>query len=421
MRILYSLLIALAAPFVVLRLLIKSRSNPDYRRHIYERFGYALPQAASNSLWFHAVSVGEFIALRPVLTALLQETDAPLWISCTTPTGRAQIAAFAKANPARIHYSYFPYDSPRIIKRFLKHIQPRAIIFMETELWPNLLYYAQRKNVQTLLINARLSAKSLRGYKKYASALITPSLAKLQVNAQSENDATRIAALGVPKANISVTPNMKYIIDSAAQTPLDDFFTPRHHEWLWIAASTHAPEERAMLQAQLTLLKTQADARLCLAPRHPERRDSLCEWIKEGGFTPKLRSKSEQIESAKDVLLLDTLGELARAYLSAEVVFIGGSLIAHGGQNPLQPLQAGCSLCFGPDMHNFQAISEQLLKREYVRQVQETSLAQTIATLHQARTKDTRARIQADLQRYSATTLAQHVAYLKSKFLHIRD
>lgn len=387
MRYLYTLLLYVLIPFTLLRLLYKSRTNPDYRHRILERFGYRLPPAPKQSpLWIHTVSVGEFLALKPLLEHLIHtHPQLPLWLTCTTPTASAQIQQFIQPHP-NLYHSYFPYDLPSIVKRHLSHINPRGIILMETELWPNLLTLAQRRALPIALINARLSAKSLRGYRTYLQRLLKPSLQSLQVNAQSKDDARRFRQLGIPAHHIRHTPNLKHHHPTspppawlnALKKPLNSY------TFIWLAASTHSGEDGIILDAHHQLQQHLPNSLLILAPRHPERRDSLIKLAQQTQYNPLLRSHNTHPQTPQDIWILDTLGELRHFYHLAHCAFIGGSLIQHGGHNPLEALHAGIPVCYGPSMYNFSTITAQLTAHPFAQTIHDaTSLARTLQHYHQ--------------------------------------
>ena len=386
MNILYNLLLHLLAPFALLRLLCKSRKNRDYRRHISERFARCLPPALPNSLWVHAVSVGEFLAIRPLLDSLLaQHPDLNLWLTCTTPTGRAQIAQYQARHPQRITYSYLPYDTIANCRRILAHIRPRALILMETEIWPNLIRLAAKRSIPVQLSNARLSAKSLRGYYRYARCLMREPLTTLRIDAQTHFDARRYRVLGVPAAHITITPNLKYQTPTILPLPADIAATRTPDTW--IAASTHPGEDQIVLAAHRIVQQTLPHARLILAPRHPERRDAVARHIRDAGYTPRLRSQGETASGDHDILILDTLGELAHYYRISDLAYIGGSLIAHGGHNPLEALHAGIPVTFGASMYNFQHIRDRLVREPFARELADNrpeTLAAALLALHAA-------------------------------------
>ena len=363
----YTLLLALLLPLALLRLLIKSRRNPAYRRHIPERFAYRLPPALPESLWVHAVSVGEFLAIRPLLAAYLQADPAhTLWLTCTTPTGRAQIERFHAEHPDRTRYSYLPYDTRTAIERFLAHVRPRAIILMETEIWPQLIHSAAQQHIPVLLTNARLSARSLRRYRRYAQSLLAPVLPYLHVNAQTRDDARRFRHLGIPAANLRITPSLKYLAPKTASPAA----LAHHNHPVILAASTHEGEETILLAALKTLQNHHPDATLIIAPRHPERREAVCKHIRATGYTPRLRSQNQPARHANDIYIIDTLGELPAHFAAADLAFIGGSLIERGGHNLLEPLHARIPVVYGPSTYNFAHIARELARQPFARQVQ---------------------------------------------------
>ena len=384
MNTLYNLLLHLLTPFALLRLYYKSRRNPAYRAHIGERFARHLPPALPNSLWIHTVSVGEFLANRPLLDALLAvHPDHNLWLTCTTPTGRAQIAQYHAQHPGRIAYSYLPYDTTANIRRALDHIRPRLIILMETEIWPNLIRLAAKRDIPVQLSNARLSAKSLRGYYRYARCLLHEPLATLRVDAQTRFDARRYRVLGVPAAHITITPNLKYQTPAAEPLPADIAAARRPDTW--IAASTHEGEEQIILAAHRLLQQHLPHACLIIAPRHPERRDSIAQYIRDAGYAPRLRSRGETARDSGDIYLLDTLGELNHYYRISDLAYIGGSLIPHGGHNPLEALHAGIPVIFGRSMYNFQHIRDALIHQPFARELADArpeTLAAALLALH---------------------------------------
>ena len=411
MNTLYNLLLHLLAPLALLRLLYKSRQNPAYRRHLSERFARRLPPALPDSLWVHTVSVGEFLAIRPLLDRLLAtRPDRNLWLTCTTPTGRAQIAQYQARHPQRVAYSYLPYDTVANSRRILAHIRPRALILMETEIWPNLIRCAARAGIPVILTNARLSAKSLRGYYRYARRLLREPLAHLQVNAQTRQDARRFRQLGVPATNITITPNLKY--QTPPETPLPPDIAAARAPDTWIAASTHSGEDEIALAAHRLVQQTLPHARLILAPRHPERRDAVAKQVRDAGYTPRLRSRGESASGDRDILILDTLGELAHYYRISDLAYIGGSLVAHGGHNPLEALHADIPVAFGKSMYNFQHIRDRLVRQPFARELADNrpeTLATALLALHAAPHTDA---IRAHMGGYDHI-VAAHLHYLE--------
>ena len=414
----YSLLLKLLLPFALLRLLWKSRRNPAYRHHIGERLARRLSAPLPAPLWVHTVSVGEFLAIRPLLAAYLAATpEHTLWMTCTTPTARAQIARFHADYRERTRLSYLPYDLPTFIARFLTHVRPRAIVLMETEIWPQLIQSASEKNIPVLLTNARLSARSLRRYRRYAQPFLAPILKHFYVNAQTRDDARRFRHLGIPATNIRITPSLKYLPPAPAQA----IALPASHPVI-LAASTHEGEETVLLEALHILHRSHPEATLLIAPRHPERREAVVRHIRTAGYTPCLRSKGDTPRSPHDIYLIDTLGELPAFFAAADLAFIGGSLIDRGGHNLLEPLHARIPVLYGPSTYNFQHIAEQLRRQPFARQIHDAAgLAQALADLWQT----DRPALQHAIAQYLSphhTLLDQHLSLLlhlqNGKFFH---
>lgn len=414
MNILYNLMLYLAVPFAIARLYIKSRKNPAYRSRIAERFARALPAAAPHPLWIHTVSVGEFLAITPLLEEIrTRHPMLPLWLTCTTPTGRTQIARWA-AQRHGICYSYFPYDTAAAVRRFYTHVRPCAAIFMETEIWPNTLLEAKRQGIPALLINARLSAKSLRGYKKYASKILSAPLTGLHINAQTRQDAKRFAVLA-PQADISITPSLKYAAPAAAAQPLTDFLP--ENTAILLGASTHHGEEALFIKVWQTLRKIYPELILCLAPRHPERRADIVRLIEQSGHTAVLRSQGKILAYSSQIALLDTLGELARAYASASAAVIGGSFIEHGGHNPLEAMHQGTPVCFGGSMYNFASIAARITAEPFAIQTDRGQLAAAIGKLLTYHAQHGRQPILQYSRQQSADVLERHYRYVSAHTL----
>ncbi len=360
-RPLYSAALYLLMPAVVLRLLWRSRAHPGYRRGLPERFGFA-PRLQGRPAWFHCVSVGETLAA----VALIQEyrrrhPDTPVLVTTMTPTGSDRVRA---AFGTDVHHVYLPYDLPGAVARFLDRAQPRVGVLMETELWPNLLAAARRRGIPMALLNARLSARSARGYARVAG-LLRPALDALDlVGAQTRADARRFACLGLAPGRLRVLGSIKF----DQQVPPELVARGRQlrralgpERPLWIAASTHAGEEQAALEAHRRLRETLPRAGLLLVPRHPERFEAVAELCARQGFPPARRS-SGAAPGPVAVYLGDTMGELPLMLAAADVAFVGGSLVPRGGHNLLEPAALGLPVLTGPHTFNFHAI-HRLLER----------------------------------------------------------
>ncbi|OZA30145.1 MAG: 3-deoxy-D-manno-octulosonic acid transferase [Hydrogenophilales bacterium 17-61-9] len=347
---LYRLALLLAAPLIPLRLLWRGRRERGYLAHWAERLALC-PAPVTGALWIHAVSVGEMRAAQPLIDALrIAHPDAPLLLTCMTPTGRATAESlygdFA-------HIAYLPYDYAGLTRRFLRRAHPRVGILMETELWPNLIRAAARESVPMVLANARLSERSARGYARLP-ALTRASLARMaRVAAQSEADAARLTALGA--RTVSVAGNLKFDIVPPPEQLL------RGATWrarwgrrpVLLAASTREGEEAALLRALVAAAP--ADVLLVLAPRHPQRFDAVAALIEAAGLPYQRRSALDGTELNADtrVLLGDSLGELFAYYAACDVAFVGGSLAPLGGQNLIEAASVGRPVLVGPHTFNF--------------------------------------------------------------------
>lgn len=359
----YTILFYLALPFVFLRLLWRSRRLPAYRERWQERFGFC-PHNLPQSIWVHAVSVGEVIAAIPLIKQLkIMYPDLPLIVTTTTPTGADRVRAAFKDT---VFHAYIPYDLPFAVKRFLNRIHPRILIVMETELWPNLFAVCRKANIPIVIANARLSEKSAKGYGSKGMAHIRQGLfqAISMLAAQSEADAARFENLGLPREKIAVTGNLKFDLDIPAdlQTKTVELKEQLGDRDIWIAASTHAGEEEIILQAAEMIYQKNPKALLMLVPRHPDRFDTVHSLIKSKGCQVVKRSDKQNCVVETQVYLGDTMGELLLLYSAAEIAFVGGSLVQVGGHNLLEPAFLKKTILTGPILYNFTEISELMLK-----------------------------------------------------------
>lgn len=384
-RTLYSLLLHLALPFILLRLWRRGRVAPAYRQRIAERLALRLPPAAPGGIWLHAVSLGESIAAAPLIRALLaRHPQQVITVTNMTPTGSERIANLFAAEIAagRLQQAYLPYDLPWAAARFLARLQPRLAIVMETELWPNFIAACQCRRIPVVLANARLSEKSARGYARFAR-LTRPMLASLSAIAvQTEAEAERFRQLGARPEAVVVTGSIKF--DLQPDADLQPRANRLRHEWqadtrpVWIAASTHAGEDEILLAAHRRLLAAQPNALLILVPRHPERFAAVYALCQREGFATVRRSQQEAPAADAQVLLGDTLGELLFLYALADVAFVGGSLVANGGHNLLEPAALGLPVLSGPHLFNFLEIAAQLEAAGALQQVEDAASLEAV-------------------------------------------
>ena len=364
-RLLYSALWPLLMPLVKRYLNKRARKAPAYLEHWDERFGRDLPRGDGREvIWLHAVSVGETRAALPLVKLLRQQYPAARFvITQMTPTGRA--TALQLYPDAEIRY--LPYDSAGNMRRFIAALRPKLGVLMETELWPNLLHACRAAGVPLFLVNARLSEKSLRGYRRIGP-LIRPAMRALTaVAAQSEADAERLRQLGA--ARVQVCGNSKYdFTPPAEQLAVGQTF--RQHignRPVWVCASTRDGEEALILQAWQAAPR--GDALLLLVPRHPERFDSVATLAASMGFAVQRRSDGQPVRQGTQVWVGDSMGELFAYYAAADVAFVGGSLLDFGSQNLIEPASIGLPVLIGPSTYNFAEAASLALAAGAARQV----------------------------------------------------
>jgi len=361
LRYLYSLLLYLLTPFVILRLVWRGRRVPAYRRRLGERFGFFPPLPGDGAVWLHAVSVGEVQAALPLIEWLRQERGMPVLVTTTTPTGSELLR---RRFGDRVFHVYAPYDLPDAVRRFLKRARPRLAIIMETEIWPNLFHQCARAGIPLVIANARLSEQSARRYSRFP-ALTAATLHKVDVlAAQARGDAGRFIDLGTEAQRVHVTGNIKF--DVSLPADVDERAAQLRRAWgeqrpVWVAASTHDGEEEAVLSAFAMVRTRLPETLLVLVPRHPERFDKVAELCRRRGYGVARRSAQDPIAGGTAVFLGDTMGELTLFYAAADVAFVGGSLVPTGGHNILEPAALGIPVLVGPHTFNFLEISESLI------------------------------------------------------------
>ena len=387
-RTLYTLLFHLGLPLIALRLFLRARKAPAYGQRIGERFAFGLPPLQPGGIWVHAVSVGESIAAAPMVRALrARYPQLPITVTCMTPTGSERIQALF-ANDPLIQHCYLPYDLPWAAARFLKRAQPKLAVIMETELWPNHIHQCAKRGIPVALANGRLSERSARGYGRFAK-LTAPMLAEMSLLAvQTEAEAERFRQLGARPECVQVTGSIKF--DLTIDPELLQRADALRGEWqaserpVWIAASTHAGEDEIILAAHQQLLVQRPEALLILVPRHPERFNSVYELSAKAGLATVRRSAGEPVTTSTQVLLGDTMGELLFLYALADIALVGGSLVANGGHNLLEPAALGKPVLSGPHLFNFLEIAAQLREAGALREVADAEqLATVVAELLQ--------------------------------------
>lgn len=379
MRYLYSALLGLAMLLLLPYFLWQGLSKGKYLSNLRERFGGkagAWPKRGGRVVWLHAVSVGEVQAARPLCRELKRrQPDLRLFVTTTTATGQA--VARAQLVEADL-VGYFPFDWGWVVNRVLDRIEPELVILMESELWFNFLSECHKRNISVVVVNGRISDRSFRRARR--ARFFTRRLYRLVtwLVMQSEVDAARAITLGAVSGRVMVAGNLKYDVGAgtglkggAGSVALSILIGPEGgpKSPLIVAGSTHPGEEEVLLRAFSRLRGS--GMRMLIAPRHPERFGEVAALIEAAGFSMVRRSVADEVSEAwrADVILLDTIGELALVYDLATIVFVGGSLVPVGGHNILEPALAGRPIVVGPYMHNFREVTADFLRANALIQV----------------------------------------------------
>lgn len=371
LRLVYTALIYIAAPFAFALTAWRGLRDPLYRERRFERFGFSRLRFDKPVIWVHAVSVGEVQAAAALVRALRQQyPQKPLLITTTTPTGAQRVKAlFGDA----VSHAYLPYDLPGAVRRFLDRVRPQIAIIMETEVWPNLYRECGRRKIPLVLASARLSEKSVRRFRRIAGLFRDALAQDIVIGAQTQADADRFAAVGSQAAHTYVTGNIKFdlqIPDEVRTQGQALRLAQFAQRFVWVAGSTHEGEEQILLDAQRRVQSARGDALLILVPRHPNRFDRVKEWLAAQGVSCAARSTAAAVTADTSVLLVDTLGELQMFYAAADVAFVGGSLVPVGGHNLLEPAALGLPILTGPANFNAPDIARLLLESHAAQEVQ---------------------------------------------------
>jgi 3-deoxy-D-manno-octulosonic-acid transferase len=350
MRNLYTLLLYAALPLILLRLLWRARRQREYLRHVPERFGfYRGVRGAGPLLWVHAVSVGETRAAEPLIRALqARHPQYGILLTHMTPTGRETGAALFGDG---VTQCYLPYDHPGAVARFLGHFRPAAGVVLETEVWPNLIRAAAAREIPLYLVNARLSERSLRGYRRVGTLAREALRGFNAIAAQTAGDAGRLQSLGAEK--VIVTGNLKFDLEPPAPQlaegrALRQAIGTRP---VLLAASTREGEEALLLDAaQQAGLR---DALLVIVPRHPQRFDAVAALIAARGLRLQRRSAGGEVAADTAVLLGDSMGEMFMYCALCDAVLLGGSFLPYGAHSLIEPCAAGRPVIIGPSIYNF--------------------------------------------------------------------
>ena len=398
-RFLYSLLISLLSPLFVLRLLVKSVNEPGYRRQWWRRFALGMPsrvRSGDGLIWVHAVSVGELLAVAPLVERMLQEwPDKAVLITNTTPTGSEQTQ---KLFGDRVEHTWFPFDSPLVTGAFLRHWSPQLVVMVETEIWPNVMASAREQGIPVALVNARLSARSARGYARLGDFTRETLKGFSLIAAQSKSDDRRFRRIGAEPDAMQVVGSIKFDIDLAArrgqlEVIKSELGSDIQSRPLWAAASTHPGEEQLVIDAYQALTQRGIATRLLLAPRHPNRTGDIIKLLEKASLSYQRRSEKTPINADTDVLIIDTLGELSAFLGLADAAFIGGSLVPRGGHNPIEAAAWGCAVITGPHVINFATIVRDMERGGAIRVVvDQQELADRLASVWEGDKQDSDAK-----------------------------
>ncbi|RLQ15539.1 lipid IV(A) 3-deoxy-D-manno-octulosonic acid transferase [Vibrio sp. SBT000027] len=367
-RLFYTLILSLASPLLLYGLYKSKPGKPSFGQRWKEHFGITPQTQGKSPIWIHAVSVGESIAAMPVIKQLKQrDPNQAIIVTTTTSTGAEQIDKLGDL----VEHRYMPIDFSWCIRGFLKTVQPKQMLIMETELWPNTLHCVAKAGIPISVLNARLSERSCQRYAKFQAVFDLLAKNLSQVLCQYPSDAERFVRLGLDKASVHVTGSLKFDIEvSAEQVSKGKALREQigFERSVWIAASTHQGEDEIVLDAHRQLLKDNPNALLMIVPRHPERFNQVFELAKQRDFNTITRTSQQPITSEVEVYIADTMGEMLVLLGGSDVCFMGGSLVGDkvGGHNLLEPAALQLPLLNGPSYFNFSEITDKLLEANAV-------------------------------------------------------
>ncbi|MEZ8653480.1 lipid IV(A) 3-deoxy-D-manno-octulosonic acid transferase [Vibrio splendidus] len=367
-RLIYTLILSLASPLLLYGLYKSKPGKPSFGKRWKEHFGITPQTQGKSPIWIHAVSVGESIAAIPIIKQLKQrDPNQAIIVSTTTSTGAEQIDKLGDL----VEHRYMPIDFSWCIRGFLKTVQPKQMLIMETELWPNTLHCVTKAGIPISVLNARLSERSCQRYAKFQAVFDLLAKNLSQVLCQYPSDAERFARLGLDKSSVHVTGSIKFDIEVSSEQ-IEKGRALREQVGferdVWIAASTHQGEDEIVLDAHRQLLKDNPSALLMIVPRHPERFNQVTELAKQHQFNTITRTSQQPITSDIEVYIADTMGEMLVLLGGADVCFMGGSLVGDkvGGHNLLEPAALQLPLLNGPSYFNFGEITDKLLEANAV-------------------------------------------------------
>lgn len=380
MRFLYNLLTYLLFVPFACYWLVRGLGNRTYFDRLGQRFGFGFPKL-DNCIWIHAVSVGEVQASLPLIRVLRDRfPQRTLLVTTVTPTGAARVKAVFGDS---VRHCYIPFEFPNAVNNFFNSVHPDAALIMETEIWPNLYRGCGVRNVPLILVSARISPRSIAGYRRLLPLIRETLSHGIIIAAQSQADAERFRSLGANAARTWVTGNIKFDVELPAdisqmgQAFRKDSIGGRP---VWIAASTHDGEESQVLAAHRALLDNFPDLLLILVPRHPERFSEVRDRVQKSGFELISRTENRACEASTTVFLGDTMGEVPLFYAASDIAFVGGSLVPVGGHNLLEPAAQALPIITGPHLFNAQDIADMFVEMNACRIVNDTDeLAAAIA------------------------------------------
>lgn len=379
---LYKLAGALSLPFLLAGFVWRSLDQKAYRQRLYERIGL-IPSAQKGGILIHGASVGEIISLRPFIKQAIEKFDhSPITVTTFTPAGSERVTTTFSD---QVQHFYLPIDSPISASLFIQKLQPKVVVIMETEIWPTLIDCCHRRGIKILLINGRISTRSLPRYKKIES-LIAPTLKKIDyIFAQSTEDEERFASLGADTSKLHTNGNIKYdiAIPDHIKSPNTDLRMISLQRKVWVVGSTHGDEEALILACFKRLQEAIPDILLVIAPRHPERVKHLVDLADSMGLSTVKRSDQTRPNKNDDIWLIDTMGELLNFYQIADVCTVAGSFGGTGGHNPLEPAIHKKPIIVGTNMENFNDITNALLNADGMIQLEDNSIEQLLGAVTQ--------------------------------------
>ncbi|WP_162062307.1 lipid IV(A) 3-deoxy-D-manno-octulosonic acid transferase [Vibrio taketomensis] len=365
-RLLYSLLLAFLSPVLLYSLYKKKAGKPSFGPRWKEHFGFTPKTNADQPIWIHAVSVGEVIAAIPIIQGIKQQCpEQAIVVTTTTSTGAAQLSKLGEL----IEHRYMPIDFAWCVKGFLRQVKPAQLLIIETELWPNTLHCVAKAGIPISVLNARLSERSAKRYAKFQFIFNQLAQNLSQVLCQYSSDAERFIALGLIQQQVHVTGSVKFDI-SVPSSALEQGQALRaqigKHRPVWVASSTHQGEDEIVLAAHTQLQQSLPNALLIIVPRHPERFEQVFNLANSFGFETVKRSSSATITNNTNVYIADTMGEMLTILASADICFMGGSLIGDkvGGHNFLEPAALSMATLTGPSFYNFAEIAHLLMEKQ---------------------------------------------------------